>query len=435
MELKPINEQVVVLMGASSGIGRLSALRFAERGAKVVVAARSEEDLRSLVDEIRGKGGEATAVVADVTDFDGVKAAADRAAEEYGRLDTWVHLAGVLLVAGFEETDLEEFERVIHVNLMGQVYGARAALPHLRREGRGALIHVSSMAAKRSVPLQSAYSASKHGIDGFLESLRVELRHEGLPVSVTQVMPATINTPLFDKARTKLGVKPVAPPPIYEPGAVADAILHAAENPERDLVVGAAARALITSQQISPQTVDAFMETFGFEVHYTDEPKSADDSNNLFEPVEGQGTVEGTFSEQAILARSYDARSGLPPAARWIAEANTALGILAVLQANGTLLELAAEQAQEGQQAFQKLLEDSLSAHLETLNTPIPQGSPQDPPQRRFEQLLQHWMEQTQEQQQTFQRLVQESMNSYIKLLNIPLSYTAGHRMPTDEKR
>src|SRR5215204_5056430 len=230
MRLKPVKEQVVVLMGASSGIGREAALRFAERGAKVVVSARSEEGLNSLVEEIRGKGGQVTAVPAEVTDFEKVKAVADRAVEEYGRLDTWVHLAAVGLFATFEQTTPEEFERVIDVNLMGQVYGAMAALPHLKREGRGALIHISSMGAKRSIPLQSAYCASKHGIDGFLEALRVELKHEGWPVSVTQVMPATINTPLFDKARTKLGVKPVAPPPIYQPGIVSEAILHATEN-------------------------------------------------------------------------------------------------------------------------------------------------------------------------------------------------------------
>jgi short-subunit dehydrogenase len=127
------------------------------------------------------------------------------------------------------------------------------ALPHLKREGRGALVHVSSMGARRSIPLQSAYCASKHGIDGFLESLRVEMEHEGLPIGVTNVLPATINTPLFDKARTKLGVKPVAPPPIYQPRIVADAILHAAEHPVRDLVVGGAAKALLTSQAISPR--------------------------------------------------------------------------------------------------------------------------------------------------------------------------------------
>src|SRR5919199_4804994 len=149
MQLKPVEEQVVVLMGASSGIGRETALRFAERGAKVVVSARSEEGLNSLVREIQSGGGEATAVVAEVTDFEQVKAVADRAVEQYGRLDAWVHLAAVGLFATFEQTTPEEFERVIDVNLMGQVYGAMAALPHLKREGQGALIHISSVEAKR----------------------------------------------------------------------------------------------------------------------------------------------------------------------------------------------------------------------------------------------------------------------------------------------
>src|SRR5918993_4062859 len=150
MKLKPLREQVVVLMGASSGIGRETALRFAKGGAKVVVAARSEAGLRSLEDEIRELGGEVTTMVADVSEFEQVEAVAQRAVEEYGRLDTWVHLAAVGLFATFEDMTPEEFERVIDVNLMGQVYGAMAALPHLKREGRGALIHISSMEAKRS---------------------------------------------------------------------------------------------------------------------------------------------------------------------------------------------------------------------------------------------------------------------------------------------
>src|SRR3712207_1920924 len=133
MQLKPVEEQVAALVGASSGIGREAALRFAKRGAKVVVAARGEEGLVSLVEEIRRDGGEATAVVADTSDFGQVRAVADRAVEEYGRLDTWVHLAAVGLFATFEQTTPEEFERVIDVNLMGQVYGALAALPHLKR--------------------------------------------------------------------------------------------------------------------------------------------------------------------------------------------------------------------------------------------------------------------------------------------------------------
>jgi NAD(P)-dependent dehydrogenase (short-subunit alcohol dehydrogenase family) len=298
-QLKPVGEQVVVLMGASSGIGRESALRFARKGARVVVSARGEEGLDSLVKEIREEGGEAIAVPADTSEFDQVKAVADRALQEYGRLDTWVHLAAVGLFATFEETTPKEFARVIDVNLMGQVYGAMAALPHIKREGGGALIHVSSMGAKRSIPLQSAYCASKHGIDGFLESLRVELQHEGSPISVTQVMPATINTPFFDKARTKLGVKPVAPPPIYQPGIVSGAILHAAENPARDLVVGGAAKAVILSQALLPRLVDVLLRVRGFEVHYTREPKPEDAPDNLFEPIDGYNTVEGSFRDRA----------------------------------------------------------------------------------------------------------------------------------------
>lgn len=215
MQLKPIAQQVVAVVGASSGIGRETALKFAKKGAKVVVSARSQPGLESLVDEIRNFGGEATAITADVSDFEQVKAIADKAIEQYGRLDTWVHCAAVSLYATFEETKPEEFKRIIDVNLMGQVHGAMAALPHLKREGRGALIHISSVEAKRSFPLQSAYAASKHAIDGFLEALRVELMHENLPISVTNVMPASINTPLFSKARTKLGVLPMGAPPIY----------------------------------------------------------------------------------------------------------------------------------------------------------------------------------------------------------------------------
>jgi NAD(P)-dependent dehydrogenase (short-subunit alcohol dehydrogenase family) len=331
VKLKPVGEQVVALMGASSGIGRETALRFARNGARVVVSARGEEGLDSLVEKIRAEGGDASYVVAEVTDFDQVKAVADRAVEEYGRLDTWVHLAAVGLFATFEQTTPEEFERVIDVNLMGQVYGAMAALPHIKREGRGTLIHISSMGAKRSIPLQSAYCASKHGIDGFLEALRVELKHEGWPISVTQVMPATINTPFFDKARTKLGVKPVAPPPIYGPNIVADAILHAAENSARDLVVGGAARAVISTQTVSPRLLDAVLKRVGFEVHYTDEPKPADAPDNLFGPIEGHNTSEGSFGDRAHPKSLYNWLE-MHPVVRRGAAAGMALGLLAALR-------------------------------------------------------------------------------------------------------
>ncbi|GAB1542795.1 SDR family oxidoreductase [Scytonema sp. NUACC21] len=299
MQLKPINQQVVAIVGASSGIGRVAALQFASRGAKVVVAARSQPGLQSLVEEIQKMGGDATAVVADVTVFDEVKAIADKAIEVYGRLDTWVHNAAVELYAAFEVTTPLEFKRIIDVNLMGQVHGAMVALPHLKREGRGALIHVSSIEARRSLPLQSAYAAAKHGIDGFLESLRVELMHEKVAVSVTNVMPASINTPLFDKARTKLGVKPVGVPPIYQPSLVAKAIVEAAEHPKRDVVVGDAGKAILLAQRISPALVDAYMALTAFNGQRTNEPKSENAPDNLFEPIQGFDTIEGDFSDQA----------------------------------------------------------------------------------------------------------------------------------------
>jgi NAD(P)-dependent dehydrogenase (short-subunit alcohol dehydrogenase family) len=330
MQLKPVEEQVVVLMGASSGIGRETALRFAERGARVVVSARSEEGLNSLVEEVRRKGGQATAMPAEVTDFEQVRAVADRAVEEYGRLDSWVHLAAVGLFATFEQTTPKEFARVIDVNLMGQVYGAMAALPHLKREGRGALIHISSVEAKRSFPFHSAYAASKHGIDGFLEALRVELMHEGWPISVTQVMPGTINTPFFDKGRTKLGVKPVGIPPIYEPKTVANIILYAAENPVRDLVSGGAAQALIINQRLSPRMLDAILTTrVGFSPQLTDEPRSEDDPDNLYAPIEGHDTAKNGFR---ALSRSLYNWLEMHPTLRRGVAAGTALAILGALR-------------------------------------------------------------------------------------------------------
>jgi NAD(P)-dependent dehydrogenase (short-subunit alcohol dehydrogenase family) len=304
VQLKPVSEQVVVVMGASSGIGRATALRFAERGAKVVVAARGEPGLRSLVAEIEDAGGAATAIVADVTIPAQVAAVADRAVATYGRLDTWVHMAGVLLVAGFDDTTPEEFARVLQVNLLGQVHGAKAALPHLRRGG-GAFIAMSSMGAQRGIPLQTAYCASKHGLDGFLEALRVELQRDGVPVSVTQIMPGTINTPLFDNARTKMGVKPVAPPPAYPPRVVADAIVHAAAHPVRDLVVGGAAKTLITLEKFVPRLVDAILRRVGYELHDTGEPKPAGAPDNLDAPLTGNDSVEGSVGGVALRHSAY----------------------------------------------------------------------------------------------------------------------------------
>jgi len=285
MRLKPMEEQVVVVFGASSGIGRETALRFAERGAKVVAVARDQTGLSSLMAEIRGRGGEAIAIVADTADFDQVQMVAGRAVDKYGRLDTWVHLAAVSLYATFEQTTPEEWRRIIEVNLNGQAYGAMAALPHLKRTGRGALIHVSSAEALRALPLQSAYASSKHGVKGFLDALRVELQHEGAQISVTNIMPASINTPFFNKARTRLGYKPMGLPPLYSPSIVAKSILYAAENPVRDIICGGAGWLLKVSDQVSPRLVDAVLEKIGFDWQRSNEPKAEDAPDNLFRPI------------------------------------------------------------------------------------------------------------------------------------------------------
>jgi NAD(P)-dependent dehydrogenase (short-subunit alcohol dehydrogenase family) len=324
MKLKPIEEQVVAIVGASSGIGRETAIQFAKRRAKLVVSARSESGLTSLVNEIAALGGEAIAVIADVSVFEQVQDVAAKTVEHYGRLDTWVHTAATAVISPFEQVTPEEFKRVIDVNLMGQVYGAMVALPLLRREGRGALIHVSSVEARRAMPLQSSYAASKHAIEGFLDSLRVELQHEGFPISVTNVMPSVINTPFYNKARTKLGVKPTGVPPYYQPSLVAESILHVAEHPTRDIIVGDVGRFLDLLQRISPEITDLLLNLVAIEGQRTDTIKAANDPNNLFEPIEGYNTTTGDFGDKSIpsLSEWFD----FHPVAKW----SGALGLGAI---------------------------------------------------------------------------------------------------------
>lgn len=300
VQLKPINQQVVTIMGASSGIGRLTAFKFAQKGAKVMVSARSETGLKSLVEEIQTFGGEAEYLVADVSELEQVRAVVEKTVARYGRIDTWVNAAATGVLAPFEKITQEEFKRVIDVTLMGQVNGVMAALPCLKQEGGGAIICVSSMEGRRSLPLQSPYSTAKHGLEGFLEALRVELQHDRLPISVTSILPAVINTPFYNNARTKLGVKPTGIPPYYSPHIVADAILYAAEHPTRDLISGDVGRVLDLLQRISPELVDSLLLLTGFTLQRTNEPKSEHAPNNLFNPVAEHDKIEGDFGELVI---------------------------------------------------------------------------------------------------------------------------------------
>ncbi|NMG09682.1 SDR family oxidoreductase [Brasilonema sp. UFV-L1] len=331
MKLKPINQQVVSVVGAASGIGRETALQFARRGAKVVVSARSQSGLESLVKEIRGFGGEVSAIVADVADFEQVKAIASHTVEQYGRLDTWVHVPAIGIFATFENTTPQEFKHVIDISLMGQVYGAMAALPHLKREGRGALIHISSMEGRRSLPYQSAYSSAKHGVEGFIEAMRLELQHEKIPISVTSIKPAVINTPFWNNGLTKLGVKPAGIPPYYDPRLVAEAILYVAEHPTRDFLVGDVAKLLDFLQRLSPSLVDSLLLLIGFQLQHSSEPKSEDAPNNFSQPVPAHDRVDGDYGHLVIPSVSDWLDKN--PVLQWGAIASTAILALLAIQA------------------------------------------------------------------------------------------------------
>lgn len=293
--MKPLFDQVVVVFGAATGIGRITALEACRRGARVLAADHNGEGLTSLAAEA-GAGDRLAIRFADAGNADQVQAVADGAVAQFGGIDTWAHVAGVAEHARFEDMPLESFRRVIDVDLLGPVYAAKAALPHLRRDGGGAFIVVSSMIARRSLPLVSSYSAAKHGVNGFLESLRVELQHDKAPVSVTEIQPATIDTPFFEHARTRLGVRPSGPPPVYPPERVAAAILRAAEHPGREVVVGGAGKAQLLMQRISPRAMDAFTRLAAFRLQKSDDPKGPDDADALDRPVEGDDRRRGVVS-------------------------------------------------------------------------------------------------------------------------------------------
>jgi NAD(P)-dependent dehydrogenase (short-subunit alcohol dehydrogenase family) len=308
---KAIPEQVIVITGASSGIGLATALTAARRGAKVVLAARNARDLEREAERIRRDGGEAVALPTDVSDAQQVERLVRRALEEYGRIDSWIGVAAVSAYATFEEQPLDDFRRILEVNFLGQVYGAKYALPHLEASA-GALIILGSTLSDRGVPLQGAYCASKHALKGWLDSLRVELQKKGSRTRVTLIKPSSINTPLFNKAKTQMGVMPQPIPPVYEPELAVDAILRAAEGTWRELFVGGAGKALSLGERISPKLVDLQQRLQGFDSQKTEWPKSEDAPNNLFAPVEDDGGVRGDFSRGAKHASLYQSIAAHP---------------------------------------------------------------------------------------------------------------------------
>jgi NAD(P)-dependent dehydrogenase (short-subunit alcohol dehydrogenase family) len=322
---KPLAEQVVVVMGASTGIGRLTALSFAKAGARVVIAGRGRQSLDELVAEIRQLGGKALGVVADTSDFEQVKAVAEAAERELGGLDTWVQAAAVSVYAPLEATTPEEFRRVVDVNLNGQAFGALAAIPVMKRQGGGAFISVSSIEAEIPLPYHASYAASKHGVNGMLEVLRMELRHSKTPISVTAIMPASIDTPFFDHSLTRLGVAPRAMPPLYEPERVAKAILRAAVHPRRRIIVGTSGHLMVRMHRWFPRFTQALLGPAAFRAERTRQPKAEDAPNNLTQPLDGDTRVRG---REAGGARARDDRRRRRR--RWGAAAASLVGLSAV---------------------------------------------------------------------------------------------------------
>ncbi len=323
VKLRPIQQQVVVLFGATSGIGLETALRMVEKGARVAIIGRSKEGVDMAVDRVcehlrvsqlqshrdtdlsglYGVQDRVLGIEADTTHWEQVRNAAEEVVATYGRIDTWVHLAGVGEWALFEDTTPEEFQQIIQVNLVGQAYGAMAALPYLKQQG-GALIFVASILGRIPMPYQSAYVASKHGIIGMADSLRMEVEHNQQPVSVTTILPSSINTPMFNKARTKIGSTPMPMPPIYSPDTVAKAILYAAQNPVPEITVGGGGYMMQSLHRVSRPAVRGFMRS-GFAVQHSDDPKSADAPHNLYQHIEGYNLVEGEYSAQTMRFSLY----------------------------------------------------------------------------------------------------------------------------------
>jgi short-subunit dehydrogenase len=301
----PLSEQVVVITGASQGIGRETALRFAGRGASVVVAARNEEALSRLAAEIGRLSGQAEAVVADVAEYSDVERIGTRALERFGRVDTWVNNAAVSIYATVEQLEADEMERLVQVNLLGQMYGSKVAVALMKPRRSGTIINIGSALSERAIPLQSAYVASKHGIAGFSEALRLELMHDHAGIDVVLILPSSINTPLFDFARSKLGVQPMPVPPVYQPAVVAEAICHAAEHGGREIVVGGWGKLLTLGQWLSPSLVDRYMLQGGraFEQQKTHRPD--DRRDNLFEASTGPGATTGQFGEGSKASSLY----------------------------------------------------------------------------------------------------------------------------------
>jgi NAD(P)-dependent dehydrogenase (short-subunit alcohol dehydrogenase family) len=296
------DNQVVVVTGASGGIGRAVARAFGARQARVALLARGKKGLEAAAEDVTRGGGTALAIPVDVADFEQVDAAAERAEKELGPIDVWVNVAFTSVFAPFDEIEPDEFRRVTEVSYLGYVHGTMAALRRMKPRDRGTIVQVGSALAYRGIPLQSAYCGAKHAIQGFNEALRCELLHDGSHVRTTMVQMPAVNTPQFSWVRSKLPhqAQPVAP--IYQPEVAARAVLHAAAHPRRrEYWVGGSTVGTLVANAVAPGVLDRYLARTGYRSQQTGADKPADQPENLWSPADRTRDfgAHGEFDDEA----------------------------------------------------------------------------------------------------------------------------------------
>ena len=329
LQLKRLDQQTIVITGASSGIGLVTARRAASEGARLVLAARSENALHQLAAEINSAGGEAIYVAADVSREEDVQKISERAIERFGGFDTWVNNAGVSVYGRLLEITMEDMRQVFETNFWGVVYGSLAAARHLRERG-GAIINIGSTLSDRAIPIQGIYSASKHAVKGFTDALRMELEEAGAPVSVTLIKPGAIDTPYTHHAKNYLETEPSLPPPVYAPDVVAEAILHCAVKPERDVFAGGGGKAISMFETVAPRLTDKVMSWTMDSMQKSDRPPRDLDDNGLYK-ASGELKERGGY-EGHVMESSLYTKASLHPVATAALAAGTGLAVAALLR-------------------------------------------------------------------------------------------------------
>lgn len=315
LRLKPIREQVIVITGATSGIGLVTARHAAGRCGRLILTGRNEAALRELSQEIQGNeshGGVAAFMPADVADEAALRRVADEAVRRYGRIDTWINCAGASTYGRVTDVPIADQRRVFDTNFWGVVHGSRIAVEHLRSHG-GALINIGSVLSDRALPLQGPYSASKHAVKAYTDALRMEIEHDGLPISVTLVKPCSVDTPFADHARNYLRNEPQNPPPIYAPEVVAETILSCAERPVRDVFVGGEGKLLAMMGNLLPRLTDKIMERLFFTAQQTMRPARRTRPDGLYSTHAVAGLRERAYGTARVSASSLYTEASLRP--------------------------------------------------------------------------------------------------------------------------